>query len=158
MQFLGDTADEHPFFLYVAYTVPHYPLHAWPEDIAKYRGKYLAGWDQLRKTRHERLVQQGIISPRWPLSGRSPHAPAWNDIIDMDAWDLKMAVYAAMVDRMDQNVGRIMSQLRKMGVEDNTLVLFLSDNGPGDEDRTRTPDISPGLSSLIVQLTCPGRI
>jgi len=145
LEFLDDDGkDDRSFFLYVAYTVPHYPLHAPPEDIAKYRGKYLAGWDRLRDARFDRLKDLGLIDRKWKLSPRSPHAPAWNDIQDKDAWDLKMAVYAAMVDRMDRNVGRIMEKLRAMGKEDNTLVLFLSDNGPSDEDRSSTPDIPPG--------------
>jgi len=145
LQFLDEYGEEdRPFFLYVAYTVPHYPLHAPPEDIAKYRGKYMSGWDRLRKARFDRLQNLRLIDRNWTLSPRSPHAPAWNDIKDKDAWDLKMAVYAAMVDRMDRNISRIMEKLRALGKDDNTLVLFLSDNGPSDEDRTSTPDIPPG--------------
>ena len=86
----------------------------------------------------------GLIRPEWALSTRSPHAPTWEQIEDQDAWDVKMAVYAAMVDRMDQNIGRVLEKIRQLGKERNTLVLFLSDNGPSDEDRTSTPDIPPG--------------
>lgn len=136
--------DERPFFLYVAYTVPHYPLHAPPEDITRYRGKYLDGWDRLREARFQRLRELGLIGKSWELSPRSPHAPAWDDIEDKDAWDLKMAVYAAMVDRLDRNIGRILEKIRVTGEEDNTLVLFLSDNGASDENRTSTPNIPPG--------------
>ena len=136
--------EKRPFFLYLAYTVPHYPLHAWPEDIARYRGRFMAGWDTLRRERHRRLVREGLISDRSELSSRSPHAPAWDEVPDKEAWDLKMAVYAAMVDRMDQNIGRLMETVRSLGKERNTLVLFLSDNGASDEDRTRTPGLSPG--------------
>ena len=136
--------EKRPFFLYLAYTVPHYPLHAWPEDIARYRGLFMAGWDTLRRERHRRLVREGLISDQSELPPRSPHAPAWDEVPDKEAWDLKMAVYAAMVDRMDQNIGRLMETVRSLGRERNTLVLFLSDNGASDEDRTRTPGLPAG--------------
>ena len=136
--------EEAPFFLYVAYTVPHYPLHALPNDIAKYRGRYKIGWDELRKQRFVRMVEMGLIEKQWDLSVRDPGSLPWEGIEDKDAWDLKMAVYAAMVDRMDQGIGRILTKIRELGVEENTLVLFLSDNGASDEDRTRTPDLPPG--------------
>jgi arylsulfatase len=123
-----------PFFLYLAYTAPHAPLHARPEDIAKYRGKYRAGWDQIRRQRYDRLVQMGIISSSWPLSPRNDEAPAWDTVSDKDEQDLWMAVYAAQVDRMDQGIGRVLTALRETGVEPNTLVLFLSDNGGDAED------------------------
>ena len=132
--------EERPFFLYLAYTVPHYPLHAWPEDIARYRGRFMAGWDALRRERHRRLVREGMISEQSELSARSSHAPAWDEVEDKPNWDLKMAVYAAMVDRMDQNIGRLLETVRALGKESNTLVLFLSDNGASDEDRPRTPE------------------
>jgi len=118
-----------PFFLYVAYTAPHWPLHAWPEDIAKYRGKYMKGWDALRKERHQRMIEMGLIDARWPMTPRDAEAPAWADVEDKDGMDLRMSVYAAQIDRMDQGIGRIVTQIRKIGAEDNTLVLFLSDNG-----------------------------
>ena len=136
--------EDRPFFLYLAYTVPHYPLHAWPEDIVRYRGRFMAGWDALRRERHRRLVREGLISEQSELSVRSSHSPAWDEVADKQAWDLKMAVYAAMVDRMDQNIGRLLETVRALGKESNTLVLFLSDNGASDEDRTRTPDLPPG--------------
>ena len=136
--------EEPPFFLYIAHNVPHYPLQAWPEDIARYRGRYKAGWDELREQRLKRMVRMGLIPSEWGLSDRSPHAPAWDLIEDQDAWDTKMAVYAAMVDRMDQNIGRVLEKIRQLGKERNTLVLFLSDNGPSDEDRTSTPNIPRG--------------
>jgi arylsulfatase len=136
--------DESPFFLYVGYTAPHYPLHAWPEDIARYRGSYKAGWDRLRQQRLERMIDMGLIEERWALSSRDPDSLPWEEIEQKDDWDLKMAVYAAMVDRVDQNVGRILAKVRELGVEENTLVLFLSDNGASDEDRNSTPDIPPG--------------
>ncbi len=137
-------AEGKPFFLYLAYTAPHYPLHAWPEDIAKYRGKYLKGWDHLRRERHERMLAMGIVERRWPLSPRDPRCPAWDDVDNKEEWDLKMAVYAAMIDRMDQNIGRLFAKLKQIGAWDNTLILFLSDNGGCAENVNRTPRIPPG--------------
>jgi arylsulfatase A-like enzyme len=118
-----------PFFLYVAYTAPHFPLHALPEDIARYRGRYLIGWDELRQRRYKRLIELGLIDSDWRLSPRNEEVPAWEDVADKEAWDLKMAVYAAQIDRMDQGIGEILRALDDMGIEDNTLVMFLSDNG-----------------------------
>jgi len=118
-----------PFFCYVAYTTPHWPLHALPEDIAKYRGRYSKGWDAIRTERHERLKAMGILDPRWPISPRDAEAPPWEQLANKAWEDMRMAVYAAQIDRMDQGIGRIMAALRKLGVADNTLVMFLSDNG-----------------------------
>ncbi|HAU37723.1 MAG TPA: arylsulfatase [Phycisphaerales bacterium] len=123
--------DGMPFFCYVAYTAPHWPLHAPPEDIAHYEGKYRGGWDALRTARHEQLKSLGRLESRWPISARDAQAPPWTDLpaARRDWEDLRMAVYAAQVDRMDQGIGRIRNTLRELGVEDNTLVMFLSDNG-----------------------------
>jgi arylsulfatase A-like enzyme len=126
--------ESDPFFLYVSYTAPHFPLHAKPEDIAKYRGKYKIGWDVIRQQRYERLIELGLIDKRWKLPTRDIHVPKWNDVEDKDSHDLEMAVYAAMIDCMDQGIGRIMAKVRQLGIEDNTLVLFLSDNGSCAED------------------------
>jgi arylsulfatase len=130
LQFL-DEAKGKPFFLYLAYTAPHWPLHALPDDIAKYRGRYRLGWDELRRQRHTRQLKLGLVNKQWPLSPRDPAAPAWDSLRDAakDAWDLRMAVYAAQIDRMDQGIGRVRAKLRQLGVEKNTLILFLSDNG-----------------------------
>ncbi|MFW6163474.1 MAG: arylsulfatase [Planctomycetota bacterium] len=135
-----------PWLLYVAYTAPHYPLHAWPEDIARYRGKYMKGWDALRQARYQRMIRMGLIDPRWKLSPRHPRSKDWDKLPEDEqkAWDLKMAVYAAMIDRMDQNIGRLLAKLRELGQEENTLVLFLSDNGGCAENVNNTPDIPPG--------------
>src|SRR5205823_947186 len=123
-----------PLFLYVAYTAPHWPLHALPEDIARYRGKYQDGWDALRRARHRRQLALRLVDPRWPLTPRDERAPAWADAPDKDWQDLRMAVYAAMVERMDHGVGRILAGLKERHLEENTLVLFLSDNGGCAED------------------------
>lgn len=126
----GAPDGRRPFFLYVAYTAPHWPLHALPEDIERYRGRYLeSGWDGLRNERFERLQASGVLDPRWPISPRDPEAPAWEDIREKEWEDLRMAVYAAQVHRMDAGVGRIVDALERTGVLDDTLIMFLSDNG-----------------------------
>jgi arylsulfatase len=145
LRYLGEHQREHagsPFFLYVAYNAPHLPLHAWPEDIERYRGRYMKGWRRLREERYRRQVESGIIDGKWELS---PHDGGnWDDVEDKDLEDHKMATYAAMVDCMDRNVGRLMRKIREMGQEDNTLVLFLSDNGANSYGPEKTPGIPPG--------------
>ena len=130
--------DEHekaesdkPFFLYLAYTAPHWPLQAFEDDIAKYRGKYKQGWDNLRQQRYERQIELGLIDPRWELSPRTSTIPAWDMLpaAKQDEMDLKMAIYAAMIDRIDQNVGKLRAYLSEKDLMDNTLIVFLSDNG-----------------------------
>jgi len=118
-----------PFFLYLAYTAPHWPLHAWPEDIAKYKGRYLGGWDRLRAERHRRMIEMGIVKPEWPLTPRDPETWPWEQEKNKELMDLKMAVYAAQIERMDYGIGQVLDKIREIGVEENTLVLFLSDNG-----------------------------
>jgi arylsulfatase len=127
--FLREHPAGQPFFLYTAFTSPHWPMHALEEDIDRYRGRYRAGWDALRAERHSRMVKLGLVDRRWPLSPRDPRVPAWNDAPHREWQQRRMEVYAAMVDRMDQNIGRILRTLEETGQWDNTLVLFLSDNG-----------------------------
>tara|TARA_R110002096_G_scaffold29509_4_gene88911 strand:+ start:763 stop:2856 length:2094 start_codon:yes stop_codon:yes gene_type:complete len=124
-----------PSFLYLAYTAPHWPLQAFEDDIAKYRGKYKAGWDALRKARYQKQIELGLIKPEWELSPRTPGIPDWESLDEkkQDEMDLKMAVYAAMIDRVDQNVGKLVGFLKEAGMFDNTLILFLSDNGACQE-------------------------
>lgn len=118
-----------PFFLYVAYTAPHWPLHAHKEDIAKYEGEYLIGWDEVRGQRYERLKEIGIIDRKWIISPRNLDALPWEKV-QGKAWeDRRMATYAAQVDRMDQGIGRILTELQKLQIAENTIVIFLSDNG-----------------------------
>ncbi len=118
-----------PFFLYVAYTAPHWPLHALPKDIARYQGKYMSGWDKMRQARFARLREMGLIDKDWPLSPRDEDVLPWDEVANKEEMDLRMAVYAAQIDRMDQGIGRILDALKATGPEENTLVLFLSDNG-----------------------------
>jgi len=148
--------DEWPFFLYVAYTAPHWPLHAWPEDIARYTGKYAEGWDELREERLARQIELGLIEERWPLTPRDPNAPAWAEVENKEALDLKMAVYAAQVDNMDQGVGEILAKLREMNIEQNTLVMFLSDNGGcAEEIDSGEPGVPPGPKESFLSYGLP---
>ena len=122
-------AGEVPFFLYVAYTSPHWPLHALEEDIARYEGMYRDGWDSLRTNRHEQQKGIGLLDSKWQISPRDQDSQPWEEVSHREWEAYRMAVYAAQVDRMDQGIGRITSTLREMGIDDNTLVMFLSDNG-----------------------------
>jgi len=134
-----------PFFLYVAFTSPHWPLHALPEDIAKYKGKYDIGWDELRSQRHKRMIEMGIVDAKWPITPRDPTAPVWADVPDKEWNSMRMAVYAAQIDRMDQNIGRILTKLRELGPTESTLVMFLADNGGCAEGQAgNDPKIMPG--------------
>ena len=118
-----------PFFGYVAFTSPHWPLHALEADIGRYRTRYKDGWDALRLERHKRMIRLGLVDKSWPLTPRDPDVPAWKDAPNKE-WEMRrMAVYAAMIDRMDQNVGRIVAALKKTGQFQNTLILMLADNG-----------------------------
>jgi arylsulfatase A-like enzyme len=128
-------AAKQPFFLYLAHCAPHFPLMAPEEDIARYRGKYLAGWDELRAARHRRQIDMGLVDAQWPLTPRAPNSPAWKDVPEAEQkrFDHMMAIYAAMIDKMDQSVGRLVEGLRQRGQLDNTLLLFVSDNGGNAE-------------------------
>lgn len=123
--------SEQPFFFYVAYYAPHRPLHALQKDIAKYRGKFMDGWDEQRQKRYERLKEIGFINSDWPLTERDPDVPAWEELSDDEKkiWDARMAVYAAQIDCMDQGIGEIISTVKKHDALENTLIIFLSDNG-----------------------------
>lgn len=133
---------EKPFFMYLAFNAPHAPLQAWPEDIAKYRGKYRVGWDKLREQRYQKQIELGIMKKEWALSPRPETIPAWETLTEAekDFEDLRMSIYAAMVDRMDQAVGRVLARVKAMGEEENTLIFFLSDNGasPFDHQKERS--------------------
>ena len=137
---------EKPFFLYLAHNAPHFPLHALPEDIERFRGAFSQGWDAIRKQRHQRLLELGIIDHTWPLSERDPKVESWNQLTDKekDFLEPMMEVYAAMIHRLDQNIGRLTNYLKSTGQLDNTLILFLSDNGACPYERLRTDVKTPG--------------
>ncbi len=143
IQFVEEaTAEEKPFFLYLAHIAPHFPLQAWPEDIAKYAGKYDAGHEAIRSQRFRRQQQLGVVSPATKLSAAD--FPDWSSIEDPAAEARKMEIYAAQVDRLDQNIGRLLAALGSMDVLDNTVILFLSDNGASSEEFNRAPEAELG--------------
>jgi len=121
--------DDKPFFLYLAYTAPHWPLHARKEDMEKYRGRYMVGWDKIRAARYKRMVDMGFVKKEWELSARDARALEQLSEEKKKEMDFRMSIYAAQVDRMDQGIGRVVKMLKDMGELDNTLILFLSDNG-----------------------------
>lgn len=119
-------AADKPFFLYVAYTAAHWPMHALERDIAKYRGKYDGGYSAIRDARVQRLRQLGLLSDEWDVS---PQAGDWSGVKHPE-WEKRcMEAYAAMVDNMDQGIGRIIEELKRQGQLDNTVVFYLQDNG-----------------------------
>jgi arylsulfatase A-like enzyme len=133
--FLSEQKDQQPFFLYLAFTSPHWPLHALSADIERFRGKYRQGWDALREQRFQKQVKTGMVPEQWKLSARPETYPAWTaqDTTQVREMDYRMAVYAAQIYRMDQNIGKLVNQLKKSGQLDNTLLVFLSDNGACQE-------------------------
>ncbi|WZO98158.1 arylsulfatase [Isosphaeraceae bacterium EP7] len=163
VEWLADHRTNHktsPFFLYLAFTAPHFPVQALPEDIDRYRSRYTAGWDVIREARWKRQRESGLLDtklsardpktiPGWNLkeaelrrrigAGEVGYAVAWSSLTQeqKDLQSLKMAIHAAMVDRLDREVGRVITQLETMGVLDDTLILFASDNGASAEQIIR---------------------
>jgi len=123
--------QKRPFFWYLAHNAPHWPLQARDEDIAKYKGRYAAGWDNLRAERHRRMIKMGIVKKTWPITPRDRQAQAWEQLDEArkKEMDTKMTIYAAQIDRVDQNIGKLVAKLKELGIFDNTLIMFLADNG-----------------------------
>lgn len=147
---IREYADEDkPFFMYLAYTAPHWPLHALPEDIEKYKDTYKCGWETIRNARYARQQEMGLFGESGDFLSERQFKDRWEDNPTAE-WDARaMAVHAAMVDRMDQGIGQVIKALKETGQYDNTLILFMSDNGcsnevcqnysPGENDR---PDMT----------------
>jgi arylsulfatase A-like enzyme len=126
VKYINEHEGDQPFFMYVAYTAAHWPMHAHEKDIAKYKGKYDEGFDPVREARYEKMKKIGLIKNEW---GLSPKDGNWGTVSDK-AWEARnMEVYAAMVDNMDQGIGKIVGELKKQNKLDNTLILFFQDNG-----------------------------
>ena len=161
----GEKFADRPFFQYLAFTVPHFPLQAPPDDIARYRDKYLKGWEVTREERFARQKKTGLVNTTLSAIERDlgpPYAfPAeiaklgpgevnrplpWTELttVQREFQATKMAIHAAMVDRMDQEIGRVLAQVKAMGAEQNTLILFLSDNGASAEIMVRGDGNAPG--------------
>jgi arylsulfatase len=134
LEYLEEYREEpNPFFLYVSYNAPHDPLQAWPKDIERYRGRYDAGWSVVRAARHARQLELGLFDEETPLS--DAEFGEWSELDDGARREeaRRMEVYAAMIDCLDQNVGRLLTKLEELGELDNTLILFASDNGSSAE-------------------------
>ena len=147
---------DQPFFLYAAYTAPHWPLHAKPETIAKYKGRFSQGWDVLRQWRLKRMIEMGILDENTKLTKRDSTQPAWEDVPNKEWQERRMEVYAAQVDSMDQGIGRIIETLEASGELGNTLILFLSDNGACAEEIFDTffPYEKPAVKGRAKPLSC----
>lgn len=128
--------DDQPFFMYVSYNAPHWPLHAKPEDIAKYKGKYDEGWDVLRENRYNRMVELGLISPDQVPVCKNESNRKWENEGDKAFQAANMEVHAAMIDCVDQGIGKIIAKLKETGEYDNTVIIFTSDNGASSENYT----------------------
>ncbi len=144
--------DEHvaqhsdaPFFLYLAFTAPHWPLHAPEEAIAKYKGRFADGWDRLREQRLTRQRNMGLISPKWDMTDRDTSQPAWEDAPHKEWQQRRMEVYAAQIEIMDAGIGRVVDRLRAAGKLDDTLILFLSDNGGCAEE------VQPAFGPILLK-------
>lgn len=156
VRFVEEQTDDAPFFLYLAYNAPHWPLHAKEQDIEKFVGKYTLGWDELRKQRNARQLEMGLLKKSWGISPRDDGARAWSALTaeQMKQLDYRMAVYAAQIHCVDYNIGKLVQTLTDAGKLDNTLLLFLSDNGGcaepytdlGGQDFERINDPSYGGS------------
>lgn len=136
IRFIDEAISEaKPFFLYLAHVAPHFPLQADAEDIAKFRGKYKEGWDTLSEQRLARQQASGLLDPSWKPTPRPEEIPAWDSLSDeeKDRYDHIMAVYAAVMHRMDQSVGTLMDALKERGIYEDTIIFFMSDNGGNAE-------------------------
>ena len=136
LKFIDEAREaKQPFFLYLAHNAPHFPLQAPADAIAQFRGKYKSGWDALRDQRHARQIEFGIIDKSWQVAPRPAEVSAWKDVAseEQDRFDHLMATYAACVHRMDAAIGDLVNGLKQRGVYDNTLILFMSDNGGNAE-------------------------
>ena len=129
IEFIEETDSNDPLFLYLAYTAAHWPLHARSEDIALYKGNYAMGWDKLREQRHQRMRELGVIESWTELSPRHSTVPSWESEEHKEWQQRRMEVYAAQITVMDRGIGRVIETLNRTGRLENTLVIFIVDNG-----------------------------
>ncbi|TKG94324.1 arylsulfatase [Puteibacter caeruleilacunae] len=137
-----EKSQTEPFFMYMAYIAPHFPLQAKPEDIAKYLGQYDKGYDEVRKARFKKQKELGIVRKDLPIS--APTYPEWEQVKNKDQEARKMEVYAAMVDNLDQNIGKLIQELKEHQLYENTVIMFLSDNGGCPSNFNKTPNAKIG--------------
>ena len=146
MDFIDQALEQKkPFFHYIAFNAPHYPLQAPKEDIQKYLGRYDTGWDVIRKERFEKQKRLGVFPADMELPPLPDHMKAWDDLSseEQEMESFRMAIFAAMVDRVDQNIGRVISYLKHKGQLENTLIMLCSDNGACPFERSKSTDIPP---------------
>jgi len=131
IRMIKDQKDDNPFFLYLAFNAPHWPLQAKKADYEKFVGKYMKGWDALREERYQRQKALKLFDREIPLSPSDPRVRSWNEVDEAQKKesDFRMAVYAAQINCLDQNVGKLIETLSALKKLDNTLIIFLSDNG-----------------------------
>lgn len=135
VQYIKEHQTDNPYFLYLAYTAPHWPLQAPRDEIAKYKGKYDQGWDSVRSKRYERMKKMGLVKKDWQLSPRDSLIQEWDSDIEDRDWEIaNMETYAAMIDIMDQGIGKIIATLKAKGELENTMLIFLQDNGACAEE------------------------
>jgi len=135
IKFIDDKTGKNPFFMYMGYTAAHWPMQAFEEDIAKYKGKFDEGWDVLRKYKYEKMISKGLIAPQWELTAKDD-IKDWDKLTpEQKKFEIRrMEVYAAMVDRLDTNVGKLIEYLKKKNLYENTVILYMQDNGACAED------------------------
>lgn len=137
-----------PMFMYLAYTAPHWPLQAREEDIKKYDGRYKSGWDQLREERYQRMLKVGSVEKKWGIAPRDAEVPAWASVPNKEWQQRRMEVYAAQIEALDRGVGRVLAALKDSGMEDNTLVMFMADNGGCAEVINNNPRPAYGTTTF----------
>ncbi|MEN0054940.1 MAG: arylsulfatase [Mucilaginibacter sp.] len=163
--------QQKPFFMYLAFNSAHWPLHAKPQDIAKYRGKFMKGWDALQADKIKKLNSIGLIQaidrkkikdpalPAWTSYPKADAFPGYHPVTspnhDQDDWDLQMSVYAAQIDNMDQNIGRLVAKLKAEGIYENTIIMFLQDNGACAEAIGKNDANIPGTPGSYVAYGLP---
>ncbi|WP_428430064.1 arylsulfatase [Pedobacter sp.] len=128
-----------PFFLYLAYNAPHWPLQALPADLAKYKGKYKKGWDSLRIERYQNAIKKGVIDAGQKIAVQDAQVKPWNKLTydEQQYWQTRQEVYASMIDHVDQGIGRLLAKLKALKQDDNTIIIFISDNGAQGGNGTR---------------------
>jgi len=131
--------DKKPFFLYLAFNAPHWPLQAPEEETQKYQETYTIGWDSLRTKRYENAIKQGVFPAKQKISAKDTLTQEWNKLTydEQQYWKRRQQVFAGMIDRVDQSIGKIRQTLKELKVDDNTIIIFLSDNGAQGGDRAR---------------------
>lgn len=154
VDFIKDHNTEQPFFLYLPYTAAHWPMHAKPEDIKKYKGQFDDGWDNLREKKYKKMLKLGLLKSNWKLTSKD-EIPDWESTSNQEWYASLMEVYAAMIDNMDQGIGRVIDALKAKGEMENTLVLFLQDNGGCAEEFGFRDSIMPYYNDVDINIEKP---